>query len=390
MTHSLLQRTMDIARASRGAGISSEPVPTGRRHPDGFVEYVAGDGYVYASAPSGKVYLGEDSLNFAAFVQQLRLRGRALDLGSGSGLLAARLARTCAHVTAVDNSSEAAAASRATLLAESRPDRFDVVHGDLFEVLKASGPVDAVVANLPFVPVPDGIAYSRHGAGGPTGLGLVERVLTSLPGILTGRSALCLKIHCAFVSGEPLAATPIRRFLEEAGHAGCIVINGDVPMGFRTGQSALNASPLNPGHPDLLGAFDRHYSGLGESFVSIVVVTETAEGSQLPGELTVVDQRPMPSWSVPAQPASLPRVLRQYGVLTARMPEGYAELGTSGMIDDVADHAEDILRVAVSGASLWQCAQKALPGVADLDPIRSRGYLAPIAQLCRASRIEVM
>lgn len=390
MTQSLLQRTIDIARASGGAGVSGEPVPSGRRHPDGFVEYLAGDGYVYASAPGGEVYLGADSLSFAAFVQQLRLRGRALDLGSGSGLLSARLARTCAHVTAVDNSSEAVAASGATLLAESSPDRFDVVHGDLFEVLKASGPVDTVVANLPFVPVPDGIAYSGYGAGGPTGLGLIERLLKSLPGLLSGRSAVCLKIHCAFGPDGPLAAAPVRRFLEDAGHAGCLVIDGDVPMGFRAGQSALNAAPSNPDHPDLLGAFDRHYDGLGGSFVSMVVVTESAEGPRRPGELTVVDQRPMPSWSVPEQPVSLPRVLRRYGVLTARMPEGYAELGTSAMIDEVADHAEDILRVAVSGGSLSQCVQKALPGMADLDPIRSRGYLVPVAQLCRAARMEVV
>lgn len=389
MTQSLLQRTIDMAGSSQGAGSSDEPVPTGRRHRDGFAEYLAGDGYAYASAPGGAVYLGADSLSFAAFVQRLRLRGRAIDLGSGSGLLSARLARTCSHVTAVDNSSEAVAASRATLRAESSPDRFDVVHGDLFDVLKACGPVDAVVANLPFVPVPDGIAYSGYGAGGPTGLGLVERVLTSLPGLLTGRSAVCLKIHCAFGPDGALAAAPVKRFLEEAGHAGCLVIDGDVPMGFRAGQSALNASSLNPDHPDLLGAFDRHYSSLGESFVSTVLVTESAEGAWKPGELTVVDQRPMPSWSVPEQPASLPRVLRRYGVLTARMPEGYAELGTSAIIDEVADHAEDILKFAVSGGTLSQCAWNALPGMAGLDPIRSRGYLVPVAQLCRAARMEV-
>jgi SAM-dependent methyltransferase len=387
MTRSLLERTIDMARAGRTL-VTDEPIPTGCRHPDGYMEYLADDGYAYASEPGGEVYLGADSLQFAAFVQQLRLRGRALDLGSGSGLLAARLARSCTHVTALDNSAAAVGASRATLAAECAPDRFEVVHTDLFAYLRETRPVDAVVTNLPFVPVPDGLSYSGYGAGGPTGLSLVERVLTELPAVLSAEAVFCLKVHCAVGPQGPLVAEPIRRFLERTGHAGCLMIDGDVPMAFRAAQSSRNAVPFNPGHDDLLGVFDRHYSHLGEEFVSTIVVTQSASGSLRPGELITVDRRPAPSATAPAGAVPLPLVLRRYGALTAQMPEGYEELGTAAMVDEVAAHAERILELAAAGAGLEQCVREGLPGVAGLDPVAVRGYLVPVDRLRRAAQGE--
>lgn len=385
MTGSLLERTIEMARAGRPLA-TGEPVPTGRVHPDGFLEYLAGDGYAYASEPGGEVYLGADSLQFAAFVQQLRLRGRALDLGCGSGLLAARLARSCTHVTALDNSAAAVGASRATLAAEFAPERFDVVHADLFAYLSEARQVDAVVTNLPFVPVPDGLAYSGYGAGGPTGLSLVERVLTELPAVLSAESVFCLKVHCAVGPQGPLVAEPIRRFLDRSGHAGCLLIDGDVPMAFRAAQSTRNAVPFNPGCQDLLDVFDRHYASLGDEFVSAIVVTQTASGSLRPGELTVVDRRPAPSVTAPAGEVPLPLTLRRYGALTAQLPEGYGELGTAAMVDEVAEHAERILRLAAAGAGLEECVRDGLPGTAGLDPVSRRGYLVPVDRLLRAAR----
>jgi hypothetical protein len=166
-----------------------------------------------------------------------------------------------------------------------------------------------------------------------------------------------------------------------------VVIDADVPMGFRAGQSAHNAVALNPGHPDLLKTFDCHYAGLGDVFVSMVVVTESVDRDRA-GELTIIDQRPMPSWAVSAVPSPLHRTLRRYGALTARLPEGYTELATEAMIDEVGEHAEQVLGIAASGGSLLECALAGLPAAAALDPIRARGYLVPVAQLRRASRMD--
>jgi SAM-dependent methyltransferase len=394
MTHrSSLQRAIDIAEAGRRVGlVAGEPIPTGRNRENRLAEYFVGDGYVYADLPRSahsEVYLAADSVQFAAFVQQLRPRGRALELGSGSGVVSARLVRTCSHVTAVDSSARAAEASRATLGSESASDRFDVVHGDLFETLRETLSVDIVVANLPFVPVPNGVNYRRYGAGGRCGLSTIERVLDLLPGHLAERSTVCLKLHCGLGPGGPLVTGALRRFLERAGHAGCLVIDGDVPMGFRAGQSALNALALNPDHPNLLDAFDRHYADLGEVFASMVIVTESANTNSnvVPGDLTVIDQRPMPSWLLSSPPASLSRTLRQYGALMTRLPEGYSELGTAAMIDHVGDHAEEVLWLAASGKTLLDCAREGVPKVAEADPISARGYLVPVAQLRRAARM---
>jgi len=78
--------------------------------------------------------------------------GRALDIGTGSGVQALHLARHTAHVTATDLSPRALAYARFTLALNGEPD-VDLRRGDLLAPV-AGERYDLVVANPPFVITP--------------------------------------------------------------------------------------------------------------------------------------------------------------------------------------------------------------------------------------------
>jgi release factor glutamine methyltransferase len=96
----------------------------------------------------------------AVRAQASRRRGRALDLCSGSGVLAVSLARDGADVWAVDTSPLAALA--VSLNARLNGVRVRVARGDLWRPL-AGRRFDLVVCNPPYVPTPPG-ARRRPGS----------------------------------------------------------------------------------------------------------------------------------------------------------------------------------------------------------------------------------
>lgn len=72
--------------------------------------------------------------------------GRVLDMGCGSGILSAWLARSGARVTAVDSSAVAVVATAETLAANGL--EAEVIGSDLYD--KVTGRFDAIVVNPPF------------------------------------------------------------------------------------------------------------------------------------------------------------------------------------------------------------------------------------------------
>lgn len=111
--------------------------------------------------------------------------GRVCDVGTGSGAVALALAdeRPDLLLVAVDSSEEALRVARANARRLRLEVRFAA--GDLLRAVE--GPLDAVVANLPYVPDGDLDALapeiSRHEpraalAGGPDGLALIRRLVT--------------------------------------------------------------------------------------------------------------------------------------------------------------------------------------------------------------------
>jgi release factor glutamine methyltransferase len=131
--------------------------------------------------------------------------GRVLDVGTGSGCLAVTLALRLAgaRVTAVDVSQAALEVARRN--ARRHGARVDFVRADLLAAL--SGPVDLVVANLPYVPDADIESlqrevrdYEPHSAlsGGGDGLDLYRRLLADAPPVLAAGGHLV----CEFGVGQ--------------------------------------------------------------------------------------------------------------------------------------------------------------------------------------------
>lgn len=115
--------------------------------------------------------------------------GRALDMGTGSGVCAVFLARRGWQVTAVDLNPEAVRCAKANALINRLEERIDVRHGDLFAPVPDER-FDLILFNPPFF------------RGEPKGLfdlawratDVMERFAAGLPGALTdgGRALILL------------------------------------------------------------------------------------------------------------------------------------------------------------------------------------------------------
>lgn len=107
--------------------------------------------------------------------------GRALDLGTGSGIQALHLGRHAGRVVATDISARALrlAATSAALSGQS----WDLRSGSLLDPV-AGDTFDLVVANPPFV-VSAGVDGYEYRDSGLSGDGVCEALLTGLPGVLS-------------------------------------------------------------------------------------------------------------------------------------------------------------------------------------------------------------
>ncbi len=140
------------------------------------------------------------SLELAArAAARLPERGRAIDLCTGSGVIAAalQLRRRSARVVGTDIDPGAVACARANGIEVRRGDLFDPVPSE-FE-----GNTDVVVAVAPYVPTP-ALQYLPHDArwfevpshyhGGPDGTDVLRRVVAAAPRFLRPGGALLLEL----------------------------------------------------------------------------------------------------------------------------------------------------------------------------------------------------
>lgn len=88
--------------------------------------------------------------------------GRALDIGTGSGVQALHATQHAERVTATDPNPRALAFARLTLSLSGAP-AADLREGSLFEPVEDEGPYDLIVSNPPFVISPDARLTYRDG-----------------------------------------------------------------------------------------------------------------------------------------------------------------------------------------------------------------------------------
>jgi release factor glutamine methyltransferase len=135
------------------------------------------------------------------------VRGRVLELGTGSGLIAVLCARLGARVVATDVNPHAVRLARNN--AARNGVAIEAVESDLFEGIRGS--FDLVVFNPPYLPTaPEDLTGDRwldaSVDGGPDGLGPARRFLAGLmPRLAPGGRALTV---ISSLSGGRLAAPP--------------------------------------------------------------------------------------------------------------------------------------------------------------------------------------
>jgi release factor glutamine methyltransferase len=127
---------------------------------------------------------------------------RVVDVGTGSGAIAVAIAAAApdAHVFATDTSRCAVALARANVRLHGLSDRVTVCYGDLLEPVP--GPIDLVVANLPYLPIGDAGRYPDL-AGEPEaavfapgdGLGPYRRLLAACSERLRDDDVVAIQLH---------------------------------------------------------------------------------------------------------------------------------------------------------------------------------------------------
>jgi release factor glutamine methyltransferase len=118
------------------------------------VGHISFNGLSMLTAP-GRVMTprpASEQLVAAALEHLGRRPARVVDVGTGSGALAVAIAAAAPHaqVWATDTSRCAVALARANVRRHALDDRIIVRHGNLLEPVP--GPIDLIVANLPYLP----------------------------------------------------------------------------------------------------------------------------------------------------------------------------------------------------------------------------------------------
>ena len=148
-------------------------------------------------------------------------RFRVVDVGTGSGAIAVAIAAAApqAEVWATDTSHAAVALARLNVRRHGLEDRVRVRHGDLLEPVP--GPIDMIVANLPYLPgasaseYPDLVAEPREAVfADGDGLEPYRRLLTASAEGLTDEGVLIFQLDRRVVVVGRSELTTVRRALE--------------------------------------------------------------------------------------------------------------------------------------------------------------------------------
>jgi release factor glutamine methyltransferase len=129
---------------------------------------------------------------------------RILDVGTGSGIIPITLASHIPHsrLVATDISSAAIKIARENAVQHGVEDRIQFIQADLLPNDIQTGSFEMVCANLPYIPSETLKGLSINGRepslaldGGPDGLDVIRKLLSTLPNKITGVRLILLEIE---------------------------------------------------------------------------------------------------------------------------------------------------------------------------------------------------
>jgi len=145
---------------------------------------------------------------------------RVVDVGTGSGALAVAIAAAAprAQVWATDTSRCAVALARANVRRHALDDRIIVRHGDLLEPVP--GPIDLIVANLPYLPASAAASRPELAAEPSTavfaagdGLEPYRRLIDAAAERLSADGGLVIQLHRRVLAADRDELVALRRAL---------------------------------------------------------------------------------------------------------------------------------------------------------------------------------
>jgi len=131
----------------------------------------------FTSDRYGRVYpVYPDESDIFAKNIQVNKGDKVLDMFTGSGVQAVICASKGAQVTAADINPRALAFTKFNAQLNGVEHNMRIIKSDLFKNLP-NAKYDAIIANPPFIAVPDNNAWFRHGSAGIDGLRLIDRFM---------------------------------------------------------------------------------------------------------------------------------------------------------------------------------------------------------------------
>jgi release factor glutamine methyltransferase len=158
----------------------------------------------------------------AAVVEHVGSRSaHVVDVGTGTGAIAVAIATAAPNVrvSATDTNCHAVALARANVCRHGLLDRVTVYHGDL--LTPVPGPIDVVVANLPYLPATDAARYPDLVAepatavfGSGDGLDAYRRLLSACAERLEDDGRVIIQLHRRVLSATRSEVPALRALLE--------------------------------------------------------------------------------------------------------------------------------------------------------------------------------
>ena len=334
------------------------------------------------SLDSSKVYIGEDSLRFVDWISTHQPVDSALDLGSGSGISSAAIAKLSRTTLAVDIDESCCAATRLTAALNGMASSVEVVQADMADGSDLAGTrkFDLVVCNPPDVPVPGDMDYSKAGYGGADGLLLIHSTLERTPAWLSSRGALRMHFHAIGDEVAPFVTGEIEKFAAQYGWNVVLVHHSRVPIAVRSAITARWAKAHNETKTlaELLRLCDAHAARLGAThFYGCTLVARAGQNRDVT-VLPLHRDRPLQTSFRPSQgrrplgDADVPAVAAAYANNLRTLPDGVYELEVERYRFAPILNLGPLWELLAAGASLGDAAEKAFAAEFTSDPVHAR------------------
>lgn len=328
----------------------------------------------------GGVHIGEDSLRFAEAILGVAPRGRALDVGCGSGISSCALGRTCEEVHAIDVVEVCVEATVLSMGLNGMGGKVRASRAQL-DAYEPPSPFDCAVGNLPGVPVPPGLEYPPDGAGGPDGLQLMrlflDRCHTSL---VNSGGVVVMRFQSLGDAHGPLLLSELRELAPRVGWDISVMTESRIAALVRAALTAHHALPVNPGIAPLrmLARADEHLAELGyEEYYASTLVARPGEGSvtytNLSGRSLVGRTLGLAPGVGRAQaPAGAERAVSAYYGRAHDLPDSFWELGSQAFIDEPVARLGELLDCLSAPTTVMELLERVFADRMALDPIGTR------------------